>query len=176
MTGYELAQFFDESAGWVWSAPHSNIYPQLRKMEEEGLLTSRTEIRGERLERTVYTISATGVEDLRTWVTSDPGPVNQRDPLFLRAIFFDMAAPEDAQAVLAGFIARQTQQVKHWQEHREALLRKDTPLIKERLAGRPDSDHDRIAKLKANAFEGMIDQAKARIRWARRTVTLLQQD
>ena len=39
MTGYELARFFDASTAWVWSAPHSNIYPALRKMEAEGLQT-----------------------------------------------------------------------------------------------------------------------------------------
>jgi DNA-binding PadR family transcriptional regulator len=176
MTGYELAQFFDESTGWVWSAPHSNIYPQLRKMEEEGLLTSHTEIRGERLERTVYSISGEGVEELRAWVSSDPGPVNQRDPLFLRSTFFDMVAAEDAEALLEEFIARQTQLIKHWGSHRDALLRKETPLIKERLKRRPQAEHDRIAMLKANTFQGMIDQAKVRIKWARHTITLVRGD
>ena len=147
MTGYELAQFFDESTSWVWSAPHSNIYPQLRKMEEEGLLTSRTEIRGERLERTVYSISDKGITELRGWVSSDPGPVNQRDPLFLRATFFDMVDDDDAEALLEEFIARQSDLVKQWQEHREALVRKDTPLIKERLKRRPRTEHERIAAL-----------------------------
>lgn len=175
MTGYELAQFFDESTSWVWSAPHSNIYPQLRKMEEEGLLTSRTEIRGERLERTVYSISEKGIGELRTWVSSDPGPVNQRDPLFLRATFFDMVGDDDAEALLEEFIARQSDLVKQWQEHREALVRKDTPLIKERLKRRPRTEHERIAALKANVFQGMVDQAKARIRWARQTIELLHE-
>jgi len=175
MTGYELAQFFDESTGWVWSAPHSNIYPQLRKMEDEGLLTSRTEIRGERLERTVYAISDKGIDELRGWVSSDPGPVNQRDPLFLRSIFFDMVDAEDAEGVLEGFIARQTELVKHWEVHRDALLRKETPLIKERLMRRSKSEHERIAALKANTFQGMIDVAKSRIRWARQTIELLRE-
>jgi DNA-binding PadR family transcriptional regulator len=174
MTGYELAQFFDESTSWVWSAPHSNIYPQLRKMEEEGLLSSRTEIRGERLERTVYSISKKGVEELRRWVTSDPGAVNQRDPLFLRAVFFDMTDPGEAEDMLEQFIERENDLVKQWQEHRDALLRKDTPLIRERLQRRPRGEHDRIAALKANVFQGMVDQAKARVRWARRTLELLR--
>jgi DNA-binding PadR family transcriptional regulator len=175
MTGYELAQFFDESTSWVWSAPHSNIYPQLRKMEEEGLLSSRTEIRGERLERTVYSISKKGVEELRRWVTSDPGAVNQRDPLFLRAVFFDMTDPGEAEDMLEQFIERENDLVKQWQEHRDALLRKDTPLIRERLQRRPRGEHDRIAALKANVFQGMVDQAKARVRWARRTLELLRE-
>jgi DNA-binding PadR family transcriptional regulator len=174
MTGYELAQFFDESTSWVWSAPHSNIYPQLRKMEEEGLLSSRTEIRGERLERTVYSISKKGIEELRRWVTSDPGAVNQRDPLLLRAVFFDMTDPSEAEDMLEQVIERESDLVKQWQEHRDALLRKDTPLIRERLQRRPRGEHERIAALKANVFQGMIDQAKARVRWARRTLELLR--
>ncbi len=147
MTGYELAQFFDESTSWVWSAPHSNIYPQLRKMEEEGLLSSRTEIRGERLERTVYSISKKGIEELRRWVTSDPGAVNQRDPLFLRAVFFDMTDPAEAEDMLEQFIERENDLVKQWQEHRDALLRKDTPLIRERLQRRPRGEPRRTLEL-----------------------------
>jgi DNA-binding PadR family transcriptional regulator len=33
MTGYDLLQFFDASVAFIWHAPHSNIYPELRRME-----------------------------------------------------------------------------------------------------------------------------------------------
>ena len=32
MTGYTLAKHFDQSAAFVWHAPHSQIYPELRRM------------------------------------------------------------------------------------------------------------------------------------------------
>ena len=39
-TGYDLLQIFDSSIGFVWHAAHTQIYPELRRMEAEGLLES----------------------------------------------------------------------------------------------------------------------------------------
>lgn len=36
MTGYTLARYFDQSAAYVWHASHSQIYPELRRLESEG--------------------------------------------------------------------------------------------------------------------------------------------
>src|ERR1035438_4350623 len=47
MTGYDLTKHFDRSAGNVWHAPHSQIYPELRKLESAGLVTAESEARGE---------------------------------------------------------------------------------------------------------------------------------
>ncbi len=38
MTGYEVSKRFGASVGHVWHAPDSQIYPELRKLEKEGLL------------------------------------------------------------------------------------------------------------------------------------------
>ena len=36
-TGYELTQWFDSSLQHAWHASHSQIYPELAKLEAEGL-------------------------------------------------------------------------------------------------------------------------------------------
>jgi DNA-binding PadR family transcriptional regulator len=165
MTGYELARFFDGSTAWVWSAPHSNIYPALRKMEAEGLLEAETDIKGEKLERTSYSITGEGRRALKNWVVSDPGPPT-RDPLLLRLIFADIVDPEEAAKLLETLIERQTDLIGQWTDHAEALRRKDTDLIRERLKTRPPEDHDRIAEIKASVFDLMVAQAETWIEWA----------
>ena len=37
-TGYELTQWFDRSLSHAWHASHSQIYPELAKLEAEGLV------------------------------------------------------------------------------------------------------------------------------------------
>ncbi len=165
MTGYELARFFDASTAWVWSAPHSNIYPALRKMEAEGLLGTETDIKGEKLERTNYSITDEGRRALKNWVVSDPGPPT-RDPLLLRLIFADIADPEETLKLLETLIERQTDLIAQWTDHADALRRKDTDLIRERLKTRPPEDHDRIAEIKASVFDLMVAQAETWIAWA----------
>ena len=174
MTGYELAQFFDASTGWVWSAPHSNIYAELHRMQRAGLLSSRTETRGERLERTVYAITETGSQEFRDWVASDPRGLPLRDPMLLRAVFIDTINPDIGTGLLKRHIAEQEALIKGWEEHRDALTAKDTPLLRERLKNRPKSEHDRIAALKAHVFQAMIDGAEARVGWARRMIELVR--
>lgn len=167
MTGYELARFFDASTAWVWSAPHSNIYPALRKMEAEGLLRTETDIKGEKLERTSYSITDEGRLALKNWVVSDPGPPT-RDPVLLRLIFADIPDPEEISKLLETMIERQTDLIAQWTEHAEALRRKDTDLLRERLKTRPSEDHDRIAEIKASVFDLMTAQAETWIAWATR--------
>jgi DNA-binding PadR family transcriptional regulator len=174
MTGYELVQFFDQSMNWVWSAPQSQIYPRLRDMEERGLIDGKKEIRGEKLERTVYSLTDDGFEELVGWVADGPDPTPQRDGLFLQAVFFDMVDAEKAAAVLQRFIDEQEELIDQWSEHRDRLAAKDTPLIRERLRRRPKKEHDRVAALKAHVFEGKIAVAEARVAWAKRGIKLLK--
>ena len=170
MTGYELAQFFDQSAAWVWSAPHSNIYPELRRLEGEGLLSSSTEIRGEKLERRLYEITDEGVTDLLNWAVSDPSPSYLRDPLFVRVGFLDLADPIAARSMLSSFIEQQKDLITHWVTHVEQLRAFEAPLLVTRLEHRPRALHHLVVELKANAFLGLIDVAHARIACAQRSL------
>lgn len=51
MTGYELNQSFKNEIGEFWQAKHSQIYPELAKMEEQGIIQHQVEITGEKLEK-----------------------------------------------------------------------------------------------------------------------------
>ena len=37
LTGYDLVRYFQGTLGFLWSAPQSQIYPELRRMEAAGL-------------------------------------------------------------------------------------------------------------------------------------------
>jgi DNA-binding PadR family transcriptional regulator len=169
MNGYELTRFFEAAPRWVWSAPHSQIYPTLRQMEQE-------EIRGTKLRRMVYSITERGLEELRAWVGTGHAAPPVRDAFFLQALFFDMVDPEQAAAVLRTYIAEQEKLIAEWRAHSEALLAKETDLLKERLKNRPPAEHDRIARLKAHVFAGQIAVAQARADWARESLRLLAEN
>jgi DNA-binding PadR family transcriptional regulator len=175
MTGYELTQFFDSSTGWVWSAPQSQIYPLLRQMERDGLIEGENQIRGSRLQRTVYSITEQGLDELRTWTATYHAPAPLREAFFLQALYFDSIDAEQAEAVLSSYIADQRTAAEAAQAHGERLLAKDTMLIKERLDRRPVDEHDRIVRLKANVFAGLAELARARAEWAEEELQLLHE-
>ncbi|MEV0624072.1 PadR family transcriptional regulator [Nonomuraea sp. NPDC050404] len=176
MNGYELTRFFEAAPRWVWSAPHSQIYPTLRQMEQAGLIEGQKEIRGTKLTRTVYSITDRGLEELRAWTGTDHAAPPVRDAFFLQALFFDMIDQDRAASVLKTHLAEQEQLIAEWGAHRDALLAKDTDLLKERLKSRPPAEHDRIARLKAHVFAGQIAVARARADWARESLRILSED
>ncbi len=51
MTGYELSKEFETTLFEFWNAKHSQIYPELKSLNAEGLIQYRVEITGNVLER-----------------------------------------------------------------------------------------------------------------------------
>ena len=173
MTGYELSQFFDSSTGWVWSANHSQIYPLLSRMEDDGAIDSENQVRGTKLNRKSYSITTAGLAELAEWIATIHPTPSSRDPFLIQALYFDMIDPDDAVQVLDNYIDEQEKIARESREHGKRLAAKETPLLQERLKNRPEHDHDRIARLKAHVFEGQAKIAEARIEWARAERALL---
>ena len=51
MTGYELSKEFETTLFEFWNAKHSQIYPELKSLNAEGLIQYRVEITGNVLEK-----------------------------------------------------------------------------------------------------------------------------
>jgi DNA-binding PadR family transcriptional regulator len=175
MNGYELSQFFDSSAGWVWSAPRSQIYPRLRTMEQEGLIEAERQVRGTKLERRVYSVTEAGRAELRRWVATPPDSAGRRDPVLLQALYLDMVEPDVAAKIFEHVIGEQEAFIAQWEQHARRLLDKDTPLIRERLKRRPSGEHDTIAAIKAHVFAGGAALARTRAEWAEAGLRLVRQ-
>ncbi|MFI7702444.1 PadR family transcriptional regulator [Nonomuraea sp. NPDC049480] len=176
MSGYDLVQFFDSSAGWIWAAPQSQIYPTLRRMERAGLISGDDERRGPKLTRTVYSVTEQGLEELNRWLSAPHAPTPARDPFLVQALNFDMIEADQAHAVLEQFIGEQEKAAAEAEAHRDRLLAKDTMLLKERLTRRDPADHDRVARIKAHVFAGIAAVARTRVEWAREGQRLLTGD
>lgn len=164
MTGYELGRRFATSARWVWAAPRSQIYPLLAKLEAEGGIVGENAIVDGRAQRR-YSITEAGSRELRNWVRESHERQPVRDSFLLQALFFDVVDAEEAQAVLRDEIAAESARVSEWEAHRDALSLGETPVIRARLHGRPPSQRDRIMRIKAAAFDGLVEAGRVRMRW-----------
>lgn len=92
MTGYELTKAFDSDIGEFWSAQHSQIYPQLQKLETAGLLTHTEEVTGEKLARKRYAITASGLTRLNDWLAAATvAASNGKDEFALKLYFIPNA-------------------------------------------------------------------------------------
>lgn len=71
MTGYDIASEFNKELVHFWNASHSQIYPELKKLTGEGLITYKTEISGDVLEKKIYSITEKGTQELIEWINTD---------------------------------------------------------------------------------------------------------
>jgi DNA-binding PadR family transcriptional regulator len=90
-TGYDIKQLVDKSTRHFWAASYGQIYPELRRLEAQGLIVGRDEPSGGRA-RTVYVLTAAGYKALRDWLASDAELVDElRDEGMLKLFFSDVA-------------------------------------------------------------------------------------
>jgi DNA-binding PadR family transcriptional regulator len=83
-TGYELARAMQQPIGYFWTAGHTQIYPELARLESIGLVRHRDiPGRGPRQTKS-YRCTGAGMRALRAWVAADLDPQPIRDLETLR--------------------------------------------------------------------------------------------
>ena len=91
MSGWDLANLVEETAGNFWHVTSSQIYRELRTLEENGLVKAGEP--GQRSKR-LYTITKAGEAVFKEWVAREPGDYIGRVPLLL-TVWFGDHVPED---------------------------------------------------------------------------------
>jgi DNA-binding PadR family transcriptional regulator len=92
LAGYDIKKLFEEELGDFWYSNHSQIYPELRRMEDDGLISSRTELVGKKLEKKFYQITKDGQKLLSAWMDESLNPlVPTRDEFTMKLYLLDSA-------------------------------------------------------------------------------------
>ncbi|GGN44457.1 PadR family transcriptional regulator [Streptomyces fuscichromogenes] len=97
-SGYDLLKLFDTSLAFVWPATQSQVYGELNRLAEAGLVDVSAE--GPR-RRKEYRVTDEGLRELRGWLVAPTQQQSRRSELLLKVFFFDLASDDQARAVLA---------------------------------------------------------------------------
>jgi DNA-binding PadR family transcriptional regulator len=135
LSGYDLSGRMGARVGYFWEARHSQIYPELARLEEKGLVAHRVVEQEERPDKKVYEITAPGLAALKEWVTRPPSPRAARDELVLKAYSAWLAEPGKGFALfrdqerLHEERLREYERIKGWMEKEwgKDVLRTDSP-------------------------------------------------
>jgi PadR family transcriptional regulator AphA len=127
-TGYEITRRFDRSLSRAWHAGHSQIYPELSRLHEAGLVEVLSE--GARNSRT-WGVTPAGREDLRQWLTQTEPNRKVRDEVALRLFLAALLDPAERRAVLERDLA-------HVEAERRELL-----ALMGQLDAQPEHQHFR---------------------------------
>jgi PadR family transcriptional regulator AphA len=115
-TGYEIKKAIDVSTRFFWGASYGQIYPELKRLADAGLVRARAQPRG-KVKRTEYTLTKKGERALEAWLTSPETIYELRDEGLLRLFFGDIL-PSDQ--VLANLRARR-ETFERYLEHFRAI-------------------------------------------------------
>lgn len=100
-TGYELMKEFEDGLVEFWPAKHSQIYPELKRLTEEGMVTYQVEISGTVLEKKLYTITELGRQTFLAWLRErHKMPPTPKDPFRLQVFFSHDLTPPERMALL----------------------------------------------------------------------------
>lgn len=109
-SGYEIKAMVDRTTRFFWAASYGQIYPELKKLSEAGLVVGIDSPTGGR-RRTVYEITADGEEELKAWLRQPPETFEMREEGLLKLFFAGALPREEAVEILRAMRA-----------HREAVL------------------------------------------------------
>jgi PadR family transcriptional regulator, regulatory protein AphA len=91
-SGYEIKQLVDSSARFFWAASYGQIYPELKKLEEAGLIAGDDSSQGAR-PRTTFRLTAEGKRAARDWIGKPPEVLETRDEGLLKLFFAGSIEP-----------------------------------------------------------------------------------
>jgi DNA-binding PadR family transcriptional regulator len=100
MSGYEIKALVDKSTRLFWAASYGQIYPELRRLSDAGLIHGKASPQGGR-KRVVYSLTAAGRRELEAWLEADPQVFELRDEGLLKLFFADVTGGAYAPGTLA---------------------------------------------------------------------------
>jgi DNA-binding PadR family transcriptional regulator len=101
-SGYEIKQLVDKATRFFWAASYGQIYPELRRLTEEGLIEGSEERAGGR-RRVRYRLTRSGRSKLRRWLREPSAGYELRDEGLLKLFFADALSPEDSLELVRAF-------------------------------------------------------------------------
>jgi DNA-binding PadR family transcriptional regulator len=101
LSGYELKQWADDSLRFFWTAPAmSQVYRELERLAETGLVNQRSVVREGTRPTKVYRLTPAGERAVRAWLAEPPEPPSLKHPIALRVFLGHLVDPEDLRKAL----------------------------------------------------------------------------
>lgn len=92
MAGYDIKKAFEGEIGDFWYSNHSQIYPELNRMEQDGLISGYEEIVGSKLTKKKYNITDAGKKLFSEWLSESLNALPPtRDEFAMKVYFMDTA-------------------------------------------------------------------------------------
>jgi DNA-binding PadR family transcriptional regulator len=117
ISGYDIMKEFNEELVNFWSAKHSQIYPELKKLVDEGLVEYTVIITGTVLEKKLYTITEQGKSDFLSWLVQiEPLEPTPKEVFRLRMYYANHIEREHLKEMIQDQLDQRLQKLNYLKE------------------------------------------------------------
>src|SRR5450755_869891 len=162
MSGYGIKKYIEQSISNFWQESYGQIYPMLKQLTAEELVTSHVEKEEGKPERYIYTITDKGQEELRLWLEEPVEYQVRRDELLLK-LFFGSSIP--ANDII--------EHIRHFRTLQEQLLQKYSMIAAKLESYLSDNNTNTLHQLLTVRYG--LHKTQALIAWCDETIATLQQ-
>ena len=166
-TGYDLKKILDESTQFFWHAELSQIYPELKRLEQKGDVASETQPQDGKPDKKNYSITPQGRGKLLAWLVN---PVDKapeiKNQVLLKLFFAGVLSKEEICAQLRCQLEVQRALQKRFEQESSSRIRSAS------------GDTGIAAPARMWEFVRRYGQAQAEmtVRWLEETLAAIEQD
>jgi DNA-binding PadR family transcriptional regulator len=122
LTGYELVRRMRQPIGYYWTARQSQIYPELARLAELGLITSSGESGPGPHQRMTHHLTPAGRTALTHWLVQPPTPRHPRNELILKTYAVNVADPAAMRALYRAEARRHQERLDDYRAQNARLV------------------------------------------------------
>lgn len=164
-SGYDLAKGFDASVANFWPATPQQLYRELDRLAEQGLIRARVVHQERRPNKRMFSLTEAGREAIRRFTAKAPKPSVIRDELLIKVQAVDAGDMRAVRELIVERLQWATAKSQRYERLRSRLL--DGCSEEEHLA-RADRVGPYLTLIRGISFE------EENIRWAERALAIIE--
>ncbi len=164
-SGYDLAKGFDASVANFWMATPQQLYRELDRLAEDGLIQARVIHQDRRPNKRMYSLTEAGRAALRQFTATPPKPSMIRDELLVKVAAMDAGDAVAVRAWVAELVQRATAKLARYERSRSVVLDGRT---EEQFLNEVPRVGPYLTLLRGISFE------QENIRWAEHTLAAIE--
>jgi DNA-binding PadR family transcriptional regulator len=122
-SGYDLIREMEEPIGFFWHARRSQIYPELARLERDGLVAHTVVEQQERPDKKVYDITEAGRAALAAWAAEPMRIPPERDEFMLKVYSLWLADPPGALTLIQTYASQHAERLARYEAIRATMER-----------------------------------------------------
>jgi DNA-binding PadR family transcriptional regulator len=164
-SGYDLAKEFDASVANFWMATPQQLYRELDRLAEDGLIQARVVQQERRPNKRMYSLTVAGREAIHQFTGKAPRPLAIRDELMIKVAATDAGDTRAVRDSVAERLQWAIAKLERYERLRTRLLAGRT---EEEFVAKADRVGPYLTLLRGISFE------QENVRWAERALSIIE--